>query len=63
MLALAHERYIAGFCMVAKVSLSWCILNHCIADSIDLHNARAVHFLRKPSKNQNVIFFYKKDRD
>ena len=48
--ALAQERYIAGVCMVANAIL-WCILNHCIADSVDLHNAMAVHFLRKPSKN------------
>ena len=41
-------------------------LIHCIADSIDLHNARAVNFLRKPSKTmskyyfQNFIYFYQK---
>ena len=50
MLTLAPERYTAEFCMVAKVIL-WCIRNHCIADSFDLHNARAVNFLRTPSKN------------
>ena len=42
MLTLAPERYTAGLCMVAKVIL-WCILNHCIADSIDLHYVRAVN--------------------
>ena len=33
-------------------------LNHCcIADSIDLHNARAFHFLRNPSKRlKNIVF-------
>ena len=58
MLTLAPERYTAGFCMVAKVIL-WCIWNHCIADSIDLHNARAVNFLRKPSKNMSKYYFPK----
>ena len=58
MLTLAPERYTAGFCMVAKVILS-CIWNHCIADSIDLHNARAVNFLRKPSKNMSKYYFSK----
>ena len=58
MLTLAPERYTAGFCMVAKVIL-WCIWNYCIADSIDLHNARAVNFLRKPSKNMSKYYFSK----
>ena len=58
MLTLAPERYTAGFCMVAKVII-WCIWNHCIADSIDLHNARAVNFLRKPSKNMSKYYFSK----
>ena len=58
MLTLAPERYTAGFCMVAKVIL-WCIWNHCIADLIDLHNARAVNFLRKPSKNMSKYYFSK----
>ena len=69
MLTLAPERYTAGFCMVAKVILL-CILNYCIADSIDLHYVRAVNFLRKPSKNMSkydfckcYIFFIKKDLD
>ena len=56
MLTLALERYTAGFGMVAKVIL-WCIWNHCIADSIDLHNARAVNFLRQPSKNMSKYYF------
>ena len=56
LLTLAPERYTAGFCMVAKVIL-WCIWNHCIADSIDLHNARAANFLRKPSKNMSKYYF------
>ena len=34
-------------------------LNHCIVDSIDLHNARAVNFLRKPSKNMSKYYFSK----
>ena len=55
MLTLAPERYTAGFCMVAKV-ISWCI---CIADSIDLHNDRAVNFLRKPGKNILKYYFSK----
>ena len=58
MLTLAPERYTAGFCMVAKV-VPWCIWNHCIADSIDLHNARAVNFLWKPSKNMSKYYFSK----
>ena len=58
MLTLAPKRYTAEFCMVAKVTL-WCIWNHCIADSIDLHNARAVNFLRKPSKNMSKYYFSK----
>ena len=58
MLTLAPERYTAGFCMVAKVIL-WCICNHCIADSIDLHNTRAVNFLQKPSKNMSKYCFSK----
>ena len=41
MLILAPERYTAEFCMAAKVIIL-CIWNHCIADSIDLYNARAV---------------------
>ena len=58
MLTIAPERYTAGFCMVAMVIL-WCIGNHCIAVSIDLHNARAVKFLRKPSKNMSKYYFLK----
>ena len=58
MLTLAPERYTAGFCMVAKVIL-WCIWNHWIADSIALHNSRAVDFLRKPSKNMSKYYFSK----
>ena len=58
MLTLAPERYTAGFRMVAKVIL-WCILNHCIADSIDLHNTRAANFLRKPSKIMSKYYFSK----
>ena len=58
MLTLAPERYTAGFRMVAKVIL-WCIWNHCIADSIDLHNVRAVNFLRKPSKIMSKYYFSK----
>ena len=58
MLTLAPKRYTAGFCMVAKVFL-WCIRNHCITDSIDLHNARAGNFLRKPSKNMSKYYFSK----
>ena len=58
MLTLAPERYTAGFRMVAKVIL-WCIWNHCIADSIDLHNARAVNFLRKPSNIMPRYYFSK----
>ena len=57
-LTLAPERYTAGFCMVAKVIL-WCIWNRCIADSMDLHNVRAVNFLRKPSKNMSKYYFSK----
>ena len=59
MLTLAPERYTAEFFMVAKVIL-WCIWNHCIADSIDLHNARAVNFLRKPIKNLSKYYFSKR---
>ena len=58
MLTLAPERYTAGFCMVAKVILL-CIWNHCIAASIDLHKARAINFLRKPSKNMSKYKFSK----
>ena len=58
MLTLAPERYTAEFCMVARVFL-WCIRNHCKADSIDLHNARAVNFLWKPSKNMSKYYFSK----
>ena len=58
MLTLAPERYTAWFYMVAMVIL-WCIWNHCIADSIDLHNAREVNFLRKPSKNISKYYFSK----
>ena len=46
MLTLAPERYTAGLCMVTKVT-PWCISNHRIADSIDLHNDTADDFLRK----------------
>ena len=58
MLTLAPKRYTVGFRMVAKVIL-WCIWNHCIADSIDLHNDRAVNFLRKPSKIMSKYYFSK----
>ena len=58
MLPLAPERYTAGFCMVAKAIL-WCICNHCKADSINLHNARAVNFLRKISKKVSKYHFSK----
>ena len=58
MLTLAPERYTAGFWMVAKVIL-WYIWNHCIADLIDLHKARAVNFLQKPSKNMSKYYFSK----
>ena len=58
MLTLAPEMYTAGFCMVAMVIL-WCIWNYCIADSIDLHNAMAVNFLREPSKNISKYYFSK----
>ena len=58
MLTLAPERYTAEFCMVAKVIL-WCIWNHCIADSINLHKARAVNFLQEPSKNMSKYYFSK----
>ena len=46
MLTLAPERYTAGLCMDTKV-IPYCIRNHCIADSIDLHNDTADDFLRK----------------
>ena len=56
MLTLAPERYTAGLCMVTKV-IPWYIWNHCIADSIDLHNGTADGFLRKLARymwNYNV---------
>ena len=66
-LTLTAERYTVEFCMVANFKvILWCIWNHCIADSINLHNSKAVNLLRIPSKTMskyyfsNVIYFYQK---
>ena len=43
---LAPESYTAALYMVTKV-IPWRILNHCVADSNELHNVTADNILRK----------------
>ena len=54
-LTLAPKRYTAGLCMVTKVIL-WCILNHCIADSIDLFNDSAYCGIIKSEYFEFTVF-------
>ena len=56
MINLTHKKYTAAFCMDTRVIL-WCIWNHCIVDSIDLHNVRAVNFLQKSNINMSKYYF------
>ena len=51
----APKRYTAGLCIVTKVIL-WCILNHCIADSIDLSNDSAYCGIIKSEYFEFTVF-------